>query len=82
MALLLFLALLIGLTLGAVGGGGSILALPVLVGVAGLAVTDATTASLIVVGATSPIDTAWPPCGAASSKCARELRSALRGSAA
>lgn len=49
------LALLIGLTLGAVGGGGSILAVPVLVGVAGLAVTDATTASLIVVGTAAAI---------------------------
>ena len=54
-ALVLLLALLIGLTLGAVGGGGSILAVPVLVGVAGLSVTDATTASLIVVGSASAI---------------------------
>lgn len=53
--LLLTLALLIGLTLGAVGGGGSILAVPVLVGVAGLAVTEATTASLIVVGTSATI---------------------------
>lgn len=51
----LLLAVLIGLTLGAVGGGGSILAVPVLVGVAGLAVTEATTASLIVVGTSSAI---------------------------
>lgn len=49
------LALMIGLTLGAVGGGGSILAVPVLVGVAGLAVTEATTASLIVVGTAAAI---------------------------
>lgn len=48
--LVLALALAIGFILGAVGGGGSILAVPVLVGVAGLAVADATTASLIVVG--------------------------------
>lgn len=54
-ALVLVLALLIGLTLGAVGGGGSILAVPVLVGVAGLAVTEATTASLIVVGTSAGI---------------------------
>ena len=52
---MLVLALLIGLTLGAVGGGGSILAVPVLVGVAGLAVTEATTASLIVVGTAATI---------------------------
>lgn len=49
-AVVLVLALLIGITLGAVGGGGSILAVPVLVGIAGLTVTEATTASLIVVG--------------------------------
>lgn len=54
-AAVVLLAVLIGLTLGAVGGGGSILAVPVLVGVAGLAVTEATTASLIVVGTASGI---------------------------
>lgn len=47
------LALLIGLSLGAVGGGGSMLAVPVLVGVAGLSVEAATTGSLVVVGAAS-----------------------------
>lgn len=47
------LALLIGLSLGAVGGGGSILAVPVLIGVAGLTVSQATTSSLVVVGAAS-----------------------------
>jgi hypothetical protein len=47
------LALLIGLSLGAVGGGGSILAVPVLIGVAGLTVEQATTSSLVVVGAAS-----------------------------
>ena len=50
LGVILLLAALIGLTLGAVGGGGSILTVPVLVGVVGLAVTEATTASLIVVG--------------------------------
>ncbi len=54
-ALVLGLALAVGLTLGAVGGGGSILTVPVLVGVAGLAVTEATTASLIVVGTAATI---------------------------
>jgi len=54
-ALILGLAALIGLALGAAGGGGSILAVPVLVGVAGLAVTEATTASLIVVGTAAAI---------------------------
>jgi uncharacterized membrane protein YfcA len=47
------LALLIGLSLGAVGGGGSILAVPVLIGVAGLTVEQATTGSLVVVGVSS-----------------------------
>ncbi len=53
--LIVVAALLIGLTLGAVGGGGSILAVPVLVGIAGLSVTEATTASLIVVGTAAVI---------------------------
>lgn len=55
LALTLVLATLIGLTLGAVGGGGSILAVPVLVGVVGLSVTEATTASLLVVGTAAVI---------------------------
>ncbi len=44
------LGLLVGLSLGALGGGGSTLAVPVLVFVAGLQAQDATTASLLVVG--------------------------------
>lgn len=44
---------LIGVTLGAVGGGGSILAVPMLVYAAGLAPKRATTASLVIVGATA-----------------------------
>ncbi|MBU6215068.1 MAG: sulfite exporter TauE/SafE family protein [Acidobacteria bacterium] len=47
------LALLIGLSLGAVGGGGSILAVPVLVGVVGLTAEQATASSLVVVGIAS-----------------------------
>ena len=47
------LALLIGLSLGAVGGGGSILAVPVLVGVVGLTAEAATASSLVVVGVAS-----------------------------
>ncbi len=47
------LALLIGLSLGAVGGGGSILAVPVLVGVVGLTAEEATASSLVVVGVAS-----------------------------
>jgi uncharacterized membrane protein YfcA len=43
--------LAIGLSLGALGGGGSVLAVPVLVYVLGLSVHDATTSSLVVVTA-------------------------------
>lgn len=44
---------LIGLSLGALGGGGSILAVPVLVYLLDQSATQATTASLVVVGVTS-----------------------------
>ncbi len=49
----LALALLIGLTLGALGGGGSILTLPVFVFVAGVPAQEAVAMSMIVVGTTS-----------------------------
>lgn len=49
-ALLVPLGLLVGLTLGTLGAGGSILAVPALVLVGGLGARDATTASLVVVG--------------------------------
>lgn len=49
------LGLLVGLSLGALGGGGSTLAVPILVLVGGLSAHDATTASLIVVGVASAI---------------------------
>lgn len=45
--------LLIGLSLGALGGGGSVLAVPVLVYALGQSASQATTGSLVVVGATS-----------------------------
>ena len=45
--------LLIGLSLGALGGGGSVLAVPVLVYALGQSVGQATTGSLVVVGVTS-----------------------------
>ncbi|HZD88248.1 MAG TPA: TSUP family transporter, partial [Gaiellaceae bacterium] len=45
--------LAIGLSLGLVGGGGSILALPVLVYVLGEPVKAATTESLLIVGTTA-----------------------------
>lgn len=47
------LGFLIGVTLGAVGGGGSILAVPMLVYGAGLPPKRATTTSLVIVGATA-----------------------------
>jgi hypothetical protein len=46
---------LIGLSLGALGGGGSILAVPVLVYALGQSAAQATTGSLVVVGSTSLI---------------------------
>lgn len=49
----LALSTLIGLSLGLLGGGGSILALPVLVYVAGIAPHEAVPMSLAIVGATS-----------------------------
>lgn len=47
------LGLLVGLSLGALGGGGSILAVPALVYGAGETPHTATTTSLIVVGASA-----------------------------
>lgn len=49
------LGLFVGLALGTLGGGGSTLAVPVLVFVAGFEAQDATTASLIVVGLAAAI---------------------------
>jgi hypothetical protein len=50
-ALAIAIGLLIGLSLGALGGGGSILAVPALVYLLGQSPHQATTASLLVVGA-------------------------------
>lgn len=49
-AVTILLALLIGASLGLVGGGGAILTVPALVHVAGFAPRDAIVASLVVVG--------------------------------
>ena len=49
----LFLAVLIGVSLGLIGGGGSILTVPVLVYVAGVSPSLATAYSLFIVGSTS-----------------------------
>jgi uncharacterized protein len=49
------LGFLIGVSLGALGGGGSILAVPALVYAAGQSATKATTTSLVLVGITSVI---------------------------
>jgi len=51
----LALGLLIGLSLGALGGGGSILTVPALVFVLGLTAQEATTGSLVIVGVTAGI---------------------------
>src|SRR5690606_11493266 len=54
MVVLVILAgVLIGLSLGALGGGGSILTVPALVYLLGMDAYQATTASLIIVGTTS-----------------------------
>jgi len=49
--------LLIGLSLGALGGGGSILTVPALVYAVGENVQAATTGSLVIVGITSAVAT-------------------------
>jgi len=49
------LGLLIGLSLGALGGGGSILTVPVLVYAIGQSAQDATTGSLVIVGITAAV---------------------------
>jgi uncharacterized membrane protein YfcA len=51
------LAAVVGLTLGLLGGGGSILMVPLLTYVAGMPTAEAITASLVVVGATSAVST-------------------------
>ena len=56
-ALILGLAVLVGLSLGLLGGGGSILMVPLLTYVAGLQPKEAIAASLFVVGVTSLIST-------------------------
>lgn len=53
--LVLALSILIGLSLGVLGGGGSILTVPILVYVAGFEAKEAIAASLFVVGVTSAI---------------------------
>ena len=55
MTLLIVLSFVIGILLGLLGGGGSILAVPVLVYVAKLSATDAIVTTLIVIGITSVI---------------------------
>ncbi|HJF49654.1 MAG TPA: sulfite exporter TauE/SafE family protein [Brachybacterium paraconglomeratum] len=53
LALTLLLAVLIGVSLGLLGGGGSILTVPILAYVAGLPAKEAIATSLVVVGVTS-----------------------------
>lgn len=54
-ALAIVLAVLVGVSLGLLGGGGSILAVPLLVYVAGMEPKEAIATSLLVVGATSAV---------------------------
>ncbi|NKE64104.1 TSUP family transporter, partial [Lentzea sp. PSKA42] len=49
------LAVVVGITLGLLGGGGSILMVPLLVYVAGMDTKEAIAASLVVVGVTSAV---------------------------
>jgi len=51
----LLLASLIGLSLGLLGSGGSIITLPVMVYIAGIPVSQAVGMSLVVVGGTSAV---------------------------
>ena len=53
LAIVLLLSVLIGVSLGVLGGGGSILTVPILVYVAGMDAKEAIAASLFVVGVTS-----------------------------
>ena len=55
MILAIFLGLVIGLALGALGGGGSILAVPVLANIAGQSAAAATATSLVAVGAAAAV---------------------------
>lgn len=57
-AVSLALAALIGLTLGALGGGGSVLTLPIFVFVAGIPAQEAVAMSMVVVGGTSLVGAA------------------------
>jgi hypothetical protein len=54
-AVVVVLAVLVGLSLGVLGGGGSILTLPLLVYVAGMDTKEAIATSLLVVGVTSAV---------------------------
>jgi uncharacterized membrane protein YfcA len=53
--LAIVLSILVGVSLGMLGGGGSILTVPILTYVVGMAAKDAITASLFVVGVTSSV---------------------------
>ena len=55
LVLVLALSVVIGLSLGVLGGGGSILTVPILVYVAGFEAKEAIAASLFVVGVTSAV---------------------------
>ena len=60
-ALTVALAVLVGVTLGLLGGGGSILTVPLLAYVAGMDAKEAITTSLLVVGVTSAVGAIHAP---------------------
>jgi uncharacterized membrane protein YfcA len=66
----LILAMLIGLSLGLLGSGGSIITLPVLVYVAGIPAHQAVGMSLVIVGGTSVVGRC-SICGRVLSICGR-----------
>ena len=59
-AVAVVLAVLVGVSLGLLGGGGSILTVPLLAYVAGMEAKQAIATSLVVVGVTSTVS-AMPP---------------------
>ena len=54
------LGLLTGAVMGALGGGGAILTIPVLIYVVGMPPHDATTASLVIIGVSAAATAATP----------------------
>ncbi len=79
LALAVGLGLLIGLSLGALGGGGSILTVPALVYALGESAQSATTGSLVIVGITAAAAT-WATLGPVTCAAGPVLALASRAS--